>query len=375
VTVEKPVLPEYGGGCISNIVPALLEPSAPWPSWMPPAVAEAEQVVLLVLDGLGWTQLQSRLSFVPRLRGLVEGTGPDSAGRAITSIAPSTTAAALTSISTGLAPGEHGITGYRMRVNGDILNVLRWNAAGRDARVSIPPESVQNHEAFAGQRPPVVTRAEFRESGFTRAHLDRTRFSGWRLPSTLVTEVAALLRRNEPFVYAYYDGIDKIAHEFGLNEYYDAELVAVDRLVADLIEVLPPGASLVITSDHGQVDVGSNLITPDSEVLSHVSQQSGEGRFRWLHARPGRSRQLFEAATAHHADRGWVVTVDQVVDEGWFGPKVTDAARNTLGDVALVARDAVSYEDPADSGLFKLVARHGSLTEAEMLVPLLSWSR
>jgi hypothetical protein len=84
---------------------------------------------------------------------------------------------------------------------------------------------------------------------------------------------------------------------------------------------------------------------------------------------------LFEAATAHHADRGWVVTVDQVVDEGWFGPKVTDAARNTLGDVALVARDAVSYEDPADSGLFKLVARHGSLTEAEMLVPLLSWSR
>ncbi len=360
---ERPLLPDYEGACITNIVPALLEPGQAWPTWFPKAAEDADQVVLLVLDGLGWNQLDARRRLAPTISGLEGGS--------ITTVAPSTTAAALTSISTGLPPGSHGIVGYRMNVEGDVLNVLRWQAAGRDARASIPPDKVQTHDAFAGQRPPVVTRAEFRDTGFTLAHLDRTRIAGWRVTSTLVTEVAQLLRRGEPFVYAYYEGIDKVAHEYGLGEFYDAELHTVDALVADILDVLPAGAVLVVTSDHGQVDVGPNIITPAPEVMSHVDLQSGEGRFRWLHARPGHARHLLEAATEHHSDTGWVVSLDQVVDEHWLGPVVVESARRMLGDVALVARDAVSYHDPADGGPFELVARHGSVTADEMLVPLL----
>lgn len=357
------VLPDYDGACISGIVPALLDASSEWPAWLPVVAAEAEQVVLLVLDGIGWHQLQDRRHLAPTMASMVGG--------AITSVAPSTTATALTSISTGVAPGVHGIMGYRMAMGREVLNVLRWSANGRDARSSIPPSSVQTLDAFEGQRPPVITRSEFRDSGFTRAHLDQTRLVGWRVSSTIVEEIAHALRRNEPFVYAYYDGIDKTAHEFGLDRHYDAEFAFVDRLVADVLEVLPPGAVLVVSSDHGQVDVGDDVIAPDPAVLSHVDLQSGEGRFRWLHARPGHSRALFEAATEHHADRSWVVTVDQVIDEGWFGAVVTDAARSRLGDVALVARESLAFTDPADNGAFPLRARHGSLTAAEMLVPLL----
>ena len=363
MTDERPLLPDYGGACITNIVPVLLEPGQPWPTWFPAVAEDADQVVLLVLDGLGWTQFDARRRFAPTLSGLEGGS--------ISTVAPSTTAAALTSITTGLAPGAHGVIGYRMRVDGEVLNVLRWQASGRDARASIPPDKVQVHEPFAGHRPPVVTRSEFRETGFTQAHLDRTRLSGWRVTSTLVTEVAHLVRRGEPFVYAYYEGIDKVAHEYGLSEFYDAELRSADRIVADILEVLPPGAVLVVTSDHGQVDVGDRVITPAPEVLAHVDQQSGEGRFRWLHARPGHARHLVEAATAHHADTGWIVPVEQIVDEHWLGPVLIEPARRMLGDVALVAREPVSYHDPADGGPFKLIARHGSLTVDEMLVPLL----
>ncbi len=360
---DRPLLPDYGGACITNIVPALLEPGHGWPSWFPAAAEDADQVVLLVLDGLGWTQFEARHRWAPTMASLTGGP--------ITTVAPSTTAAALTSITTGLPPGAHGVVGYRIRVEGEVLNVLRWQASGRDARATIPPDKLQVHEPFAGHRPPVVTRAEFRETGFTQAHLDRTRLVGWRVTSTLVTEVSQLLRRGEPFVYAYYEGIDKVAHEYGLGEFYDAELQSADRIVADLMEALPAGAVLVVTSDHGQVDVGSNIVTPAPEVMAHVDAQSGEGRFRWLHARPGHARHLLEAATAHHADSGWVVSADQVVDEQWLGPVVTDAARRCLGDVALVARERVSYHDAADSGPFELIARHGSLTVDEMLVPLL----
>ncbi len=57
-------------------------------------------------------------------------------------------------------------------------------------------------------------------------------------------------------MYAYYEGIDKVAHAQGLGDYFDDELRAVDRLVGDVLAVLPPGAVLVVTADHGQVDVG-----------------------------------------------------------------------------------------------------------------------
>jgi len=363
VADERPLLPEYDGACICNVVPALLEPGLVWPSWCPAALEEVDQVVLLVVDGLGWNQLQDRARYAPTLTAL-EG-GP------LTTVAPSTTAAALTSITTGMPPGAHGIVGYRMAVDGEVLNVLRWQASGRDARATIPPDKVQVNEPFAGHRPPVVTRAEFRQTGFTQAHLDRSRLSGWRMTSTLVTEVAHLVGRGEPFVYAYYEGVDKVAHEYGLGDFYDAELASVDRIVEDLLGVLPAGAALVVISDHGQVDVGDRVITPAPEVLAHVDQQSGEGRFRWLHARPGHARHLLEAATAYHADTAWVVSVDEVIDDGWLGPVVIDAARRMLGDVALVARDPVSFHDPTDSGPFVLVARHGSLTADEMLVPML----
>ena len=62
----------------------------------------------------------------------------------------------------------------------------------------------------------------------------------------------------------------------------------------------------------------------------------------------------------------------QLCDEGWFGPHVSAAALGRLGDVALVARAAVSFDDPADSGPFPLEGRHGSVTAAEMLVPLVA---
>ena len=148
------------------------------------------------------------------------------------------------------------------------------------------------------------------------------------MPSTLVAEVRSLLGAGEPFVYAYYDGIDKVAHEYGLGEHYDAELCAVDRLVGDLLDVLPAGRG---AARHRRPRPGRRRrqrVASRSDVLAHVvDSQSGEGRFRWLHARPGqRRRPARRGAEASYGDDAWVVSRDQIIDEGWFGPRVTAAA-------------------------------------------------
>lgn len=359
----RPVLPAYDGACTSNVVDVLVEDPDRPPAWFPAGVEGADQIVLLVLDGLGWQQMQERRSLLRGLT-LMESTP-------ITTVAPTTTATALTSISTGLPPGEHGVIGYRMAIDHDVLNVLRWTTAKGDAREVIPPESIQHDVAFGGQRPPVVVRAEFRDTGFTRAHLGGCRHVPYRMPSTLIAEINHQLAAGEPFVYAYYDGIDKVAHEYGLSHFYDTELVFVDRMVEYLVQELPPGVALVITADHGQVDVGDRVLPPHPEVLARVSHQSGEARFRWLHASPGDAADLLRVATEHHSDVAWVVSRDQMLDECWFGPKVLPGPLSRLGDVALVPFAPVAFEDPDDTGPFRLKGRHGSMTEAEVMVPLL----
>jgi predicted AlkP superfamily pyrophosphatase or phosphodiesterase len=360
----EPLIPDYRGACIANVVPTILAPPDARPSWFPEPAWGAGQVVLLALDGLGWDQLQERPGLAPTLESMTGGP--------VLTVAPSTTATALSSLALGSPPGEHGVVGYRINVRGDVLNILRWQTVDGDARTGIPPAVIQNRPAFLGSRPVVVTRTEFAGTGFTSAHLSDVRFRGYRVPSTLVTEVRNALRAGERFVYAYYDGVDKVAHEYGLTDFYDAELRATDRLVADLAAVLPPGAALVVTSDHGQVQVGEAVVTIDEEVLAEVELLSGEGRFRWLHARTGRDAALLDAAQRAHGDRAWVRTRQQVIDEGWFGPTVSPSAAGRFGDVVLASRDRVAFEDPADTGPYRLQARHGSLTSAEMRVPLLA---
>jgi hypothetical protein len=209
-------------------------------------------------------------------------------------------------------------------------------------------------------------------SAFTEAHLGGSRPVGWRAASAIAVEAGRQLRAGERFVYAYYGGIDKTAHERGFGEFYDAELRAADSLVADVLAAMPAGCTLLITADHGQVEVGDRIIQPSPDVLRLVAQQSGEGRFRWWHAARGAAAELIAAAEERYADVAWVVTRDQVLDEHWFGPTLASPMAARLGDVALVAHAPISFYDPADSGPFELICRHGSLTPAEVLVPLLA---
>ena len=370
-----PVLPDYRGACLNNVVPALLGPPDA-SGWLPVPAREARAVVLLLVDGMGWEQLQERAALAPVLSAM-EG-GP------ITTVAPTTTTTALTSLTTGATPGEHGLIGYQIYIQGQVLNALRWTAGPKkgDARRSIVPEQVQSRPAFFGRRVPVVGRSEFRGTGFTRAHLDGVDHRGYKLTSSIAVEVQMLVDGGAPLVYAYYDGPDRVAHEYGFGPHLDAEYADVDHLVGQILAALPPEAALLVVSDHGQVMVGDARVDLARDVLALSSVVSGEARFRWLHARPGRAGELLDAASERYGCYGLVAGVQQVLDEGWLGPQVSPEARSRMGDVALVPRDPVAFTEPmppAQSSLgnefkpqFQLIARHGSLTSAEMLVPCLA---
>ena len=365
-TQPRPRLPDYAGANVRGIIPALLGPTA-WnelPTWMPAPVAASRRAVLLVLDGLGWGQLRERSELAPTLAGMQGGP--------ITTVAPTTTATALTSITTGLTPAEHGLVGYRVAFGGEVLNVLKWCVDDTDRRRSLPPAQVQPYRAFLDHEVPVVSPAELQGSAFTEAHLRGSRPVGWRAASSMAVEVGRLLRSGERFVYAYYSGIDRIAHERGFGEFYDAELRAADEIVAAIAEQLTDDAVLLVTADHGQVQVGDSIVTLPEEIRRELTLQSGEGRFRWLHVRPGAVEEVLAAAHQHFGDSTWVVTKEQTIDECWFGSVIAPPIASRLGDIALVPFAPISFDDPADTGPFELICRHGSLTADEVEVPLVA---
>jgi predicted AlkP superfamily pyrophosphatase or phosphodiesterase len=352
---------------LSTIVPALLSAPGSRPAWLPEPAHDATQVVLLVLDGLGWTQMRSRLELAPTLASMVGGP--------VTSVVPTTTATALASICLGQPPAVHGMVGYRLVVDGptgeEVMNVLRWRTVSGDARAFVPPLEFQTEDAFGGRAVPVVSKLDFGGTGFSVAHLRGSVLAGWAVASSIAVEVGRQVRAGEPFTYAYYEGVDKIAHLRGLREEYDAELVAADRLVADVLAVLPQQATLLVTADHGQVEVGDRAEVLDDAVLEEARLVSGEARFRWLHAGPGRRAELLELTRHRYGHQAWVRSIDEVADAGWFGGPLDLRARRRLGDVALVPWEPVGYLEPTD-GDHRLVCRHGSLTADEVLVPLLA---
>jgi predicted AlkP superfamily pyrophosphatase or phosphodiesterase len=362
----QPVLPDYQGACIANVVPELIKhvTGATPAHWLPSSIRTANQVVLLVLDGLGWEQLQSHKALAPTIS--------DFEGGPITAVAPTSTASGLTSIVTGRPPSVHGIAGYRLAMGDDLLDILKWRTADGDARSHIVPTQFQVQPAFAANDVPVVTRRHFIGTGFTDAHLHGTRISGYSVLSSLPVEVWRLAKAGEQFIYAYYDGLDTVAHQHGLGEHYDAELYTADRLVRDLLAGLPAGCVLVITSDHGQVQVGGRTIDIDADIQAMCTRYSGEGRFRWLHTSPDRVDELTATCRERFADLAWVMTKQEVSDSGMFGGRLEEWVASRLGDVALIAAGPVAFRDPTHNSETHMQCRHGSLTSAEMHVPLLA---
>jgi hypothetical protein len=358
--IDGLVRPDYEGASVAGLVPALLG-SRPAP-WLPGCVAGARAVVLLVLDGFGWRALEAARSHLPEL-GALEG-GP------ITTVVPSTTAAALTSIATGLTPARHGMIGYRMLVGGQVLDVLRWRVP--EGKAPEPGSVTLVDRSFCGRDVPTVVRAEFNRSGFTESHMRGVRFVGWRTTATLVTHVIRLIDAGEPFVYAYYDGVDKVAHEYGIADgFFPAETISADRLVGDLLDALPDDVALAVTADHGLVQF-ERWVTMEP-VAQQARAYAGDARLRYVYARGGREGDLLKAATDAFGDVAWVFGRDQLIDEGWLGPEPPPGDVMTrIGDVTLAAKGNVAFADPTHPRETRLRAGHGSLSPDEMLVPLLA---
>jgi hypothetical protein len=334
------------------------------------ALPAAPSYVVLVVDGLGEHNLRRHAAFAPYLAGLLDQHEPLTCG------VPSTTATSITSLSTGLEAGQHGVVGYTSRIPGTnrLLNALTWDT-------TVDPEHWQPHTNAlasihaAGAVTTVVNKAQFEGSGLTLAGQRDVDFHGIDTIWERLDAVCELAEQPGSLIYCYESDLDHTGHDKGCESAEWREVLSgVDAEAQRLRDELPAEVALLVTADHGMVDVPSSDRTEVADVpglLDDVVLLGGEARFRHLYTRAGASDEVAQRWQAELQQRAVVLTRDDAVDRGWFGV-VEDRVRPRLGDVmvaatgshAVLARRWFNVET-------RMVGFHGSLTPVEMTVPLL----
>lgn len=351
-------------------------------------IPASQRVVVVLVDGLGLEQLEARSSYAPFLRGAEDLGELDAAF-------PSTTASSLASLGTGLPVGVHGLTGYDSYSPqlGEAVNMLGGWDPRVEARAWQPHDTVLQRLEAQGLDAVTVSRGKFRDSALTRAALRGGRFVSADGVFARTKAAQENLRAGQRGVmYFYWDDLDKTGHRHGWgSSEWIHELEELDSSLRHLCSRLPQDTSVVLTADHGMVDVpreGRVDLMEIPGLLDDVRTSAGEPRCLQLHLEPSgtpeqrlerqeRVRQRWEASVL--GERVRVQTREQLLEAGWFGP--VEALRpeviGRIGDVVITPlEDDLALHDLSRIGAQTLgmVGQHGAMTPAETRVPLLRLS-
>jgi hypothetical protein len=399
------VLPDYAGHSLANIaatVGALLgtpdlgvAPPLDLAYWGDLATG-VQRVVLVLLDALGYLQLQQMLAREP------QGVWASLAARGtllpMTSVFPSTTDTALATVFTGCEPLAHGLLGYEMWLreygvlaemlslkpafgNGDSL-LLDW---GLQPESFLPVPGLGALLASHGVHTTALVPAPFTRGALTRmCYRGFDRLLGYTGVDNLWAIARHLLARDEPersLYFLYWGGIDSAIHTHGsaggrwVQQYQDVTRACAEQFLGQLTARECEGTLFVLVADHGFVDTPEAL-AHDTEVDPAFRRHllvpySGEARAAYLHCFAGEDdgvlAELQEALGPHFFVRR---TRDAVAAGLWGAGAAAPESAARLGHLVVMARGA-HYLDRRNLRT-KLRGRHGGLTPEEMLVPWLA---
>lgn len=351
---------------------------------------EARTIILFVIDGLGYVQLRRAMKadVAPGLEELTRkgGIAP------ITTVAPSTTTSALTTICTNLTPQEHGIVGYRLYLEeyGSVANMIRFGPVDGGppytTRGADPSKFLQVPTAFEfmsakGLEPVVLTRYDYVGSPLSQMMHRGAKTVSYVNSSDLFVNMKHILKRERKpaFVYAYWDLVDTECHTYGeKSEQFIAEVANFDfSLRRELLDgVGDENTVMIFTADHGHIDTTPkrclNLKDHSIIVENLRTLPSGEPRLLYLHVKEDALEKVHEYISTELREWCWLLTKEEFLCMGLLGTgKVREESRKRLGDLILIPKENRTLFYPYTSKETPLIGRHGGFTLEEMVVPCL----
>jgi predicted AlkP superfamily pyrophosphatase or phosphodiesterase len=337
---------------------------------------KANSACVVLVDGLGSFNLKTNAGHAPFLAKRLEVDGSTHCGF------PSTTAASITSFGTGLSAGSHGIIGYQVQdpETGKVLNLLTGWGSGIDPQIWQPNKTVNETASESGVESFVIGPPEYDGSGFSVASMRGAKYIAAKTFDDRVAKAQQVLStKQQTLVYLYFPELDQKAHAFGVDsQNWREKLEDLDAAIKTLAQGLPKNAGLLLTADHGVIDVPREkhiYLDQFKEQLSGLSAVGGDPRVLFLYFEGLGSDEIKIRATQLNEALGGAVSVhtkDELVRSGWYGEVSSDASERmpelfliTIGTWALYHRD---FAKPKS---LNMIGQHGSISPEELTVPLL----
>lgn len=376
-------------------------------------------LVMVLVDGLGWQMLRECAGHTPNLRRLLADSDY------LHTCAPSTTAAALTTLATGVYPGAHAMVGYAVRdpllrgqlgaghvpKAGDVFDLITFKNSSHDPLTwqSVPTLIERaNAKAKAGCGPQLgavsIGRSKFAGSGLSLAAWRGFKHIGVDALDQRPYQAYRAIKEGAKLVYLYVGELDHAGHNHGWHsDKWLQALEALDAMVGQLFRRLPAGTRIVLTADHGMVDTDRHHridLAKEKELAKDVVAVAGESRFLQLYVAddvasasaagsPGLGvagprgvcgvvenngrEELAQSVAKRWAeflgDRAIWVGTDPAPLMGSLSP----GARAAVGDVLVALNDNWTVVDSRVQSFHatQLIGVHGSLTPVELEVPLI----
>ena len=392
------ILPSYDGFSIANIPATILRAFDAHNDEMKPDLLEplsgnvldesflrgSRVVVLLVVDGLGARALEWA-----RNRGAVRYLDTSHQAATITSVFPSTTAAALTTLQTGLSPAQHGLAGYTLYLEDQsaTVNMITWKPAGGMRLGAALPElktflgvpTIFNRLQASGIESAIVSNLAYIDSALTNVQSSGVAYRGHRTPAELAGLLLAETRKpGQRFIYGYWDGYDALAHTHGpegdicLNELYLIDQ-AIGRGLLEPLAASAEDVTVLLVADHGHIAIDTDRVQSLKPALGRYSRHrpipTGDRRATGLAFDDPEALARLKSIVDNY---GVILSVADALAAGLYGPGSTRInLKSRIGKTLVLAKGNAAFVYPQSNNL--TAGGHGSLTAEEMLVPLLGW--
>ncbi|TSE16181.1 alkaline phosphatase family protein [Arthrobacter sp. KBS0703] len=378
---ELPAAPAYGRRSVAEVLSSAAASLGVDGFENALGLPPAKRICVVLADGLGRSLLKQKSAHTPFLRGIMQ-QGQGAVPVWLDSAFPSTTAASLASLGTGLAPGQHGLVGYDVLdpAQDKVVNMLgNWDAGVDPLKWQPFPtvfERAAEHVDVA-----TVSLPQFGSSPMTLAALRGGRFiSATTSHARTAAAAEAMAGADASLMYFYLNDLDKAGHRYGSQSpQWEHQFEELDATVKRLDATLPTGTTVLVTADHGMLDVAEAQridYSAEPALVAGVRHTAGEPRMVHLYLEDGADgnarQRLLDAWRGRFGDRIWAFTREEALAAGLFGPVRPEVA-GRVGDVMIAARDALALYDTrrVRATALEVVGQHGSLTKAEREVPLL----
>ena len=327
---------------------------------------------VLLVDGMGMNALELCAKELPVFSHMTHMT-------MLNATFPSTTSTSLTSFGTGLDVGVHGMVGYTMRVPHSgtperLLNALKWDERV-DPYIWQSQKTLFERAVNEGIKVSHIAAKRYEETGFTRAALRGAKYYGVNVTDEMVEQTAAALSKDRSFAYVYINDVDDASHRagFGSDRFHAAMLKAAD-LITKLIEKLPRGSRLWVTSDHGMINRGDFCVLgKENELLKNVELLGGEPRVRYLYLREGSLEETRSQWQEYFGEKVLLYSREEALNKKLFGSTVSDKSAERIGDLIAIAQgELILVEQSREELQLAMVGHHGGVTRAEVEIPLLA---